>query len=465
MLSNRIFLLGLVAFGVSFGFILVSTGDIRNALITGFVTVPATYIGAIVVDKRRRNYEMLVLNSLYKQIQELEIEELGLHQSLAAARMKKQDLIANVNVLQTEINNLRSQVSERRNQREDLNVDLTNLKGQIEQLGQRYDHLQAETQELEKTKGKIHQSLSLAISEQRRVETNIGGLRLQLTQLETQLDQQQSLKQELESSITLLNRIKPQLEEKLHTLRLELHDLENQHSEKLLLEKNVNTLQTELSQLQDEVITTQQSQELLNQQLIKLNEDKHELELKLQLLQVEVEKLESVKVENDQSVTNTQQERRQLQSSLLVLQAELEQTKEQVLSLYEERDQLQTPHWESGDPHESEEDDEFPFADLLDTLEPLPNSEMTPEWKKFMEQLQNPEKQVLRAIALSENAKATIKKIAEEHVSMPALLIDSINELAQQTVGDLIIEPGSEPPQIVVEYLNTVRELMTMSNS
>lgn len=465
MLSNRIFLLGLVAFGVSFGFILVSTGDLKNALITGLVTVPATYIGAIVVDKRRRNYEMLVLNSLHKQIQELEREELGLHQSLSAARMKKQELIANVNVLQTEINNLRSQVSERRNQREDLNIDLTNLRGQIEQLGQRYDDLQAETQELEKSKGKIHQSLSLAISEQRRVETNIGGVRLQLTQLETQIDQQQSLKQELESNITLLNRIKPQLEEKLHTLRLELHDQETQHSEKLLLEKSVNTLRTELTQLQNEVVATQQNQEVLNQQLIKLNEDKRELELKLQLLQVEIEKLESVKLENNQSVNTTQQERRQLQSSILVLQAELEQTKEQVLSLYEERDQLQIPHWESSNNAEIE-DEEFPFADLLDTLDPLPNqSQIPPEWTEFMEKLQNHEKQVLRAIAFTENANATIKKIAEEHVTMPALLIDAINELAHDTVGDLIIEPESEPPQIVVEYLHTVRELITMSDS
>ncbi len=459
MLSNRIFLLGLVAFGVSFGFMLVTTGDLKHALITGFVTVPATYIGAIVVDKRRRNYEMLVLNSLHKHIQELELEETGLHQSLAAARGKKQELVTNVNILQTEITNLRSQVSERRNQREDLNRDLTNLRGQIEQLGLRYDQIEAETQELEKSKGKIHQSLSLAISEQRRVETNIGSLRLQLTQLEIQIDQQQSLKQELESNITLLNRIKPQLEEKLHTLRLELQDMETRHSEKQLLEKDVNNLRTELAELQNQVVATQENQAVLNQELIKLNESKHETELNLQHLQQQIKNLESAKLASTQS----EQQKQQLESSLLVLQAELEQTKEQVLSLYEERDQLQSPNWSASlDERESElEDEDFPFADLLDTLEPLSNQSQSPEWTEFMEQLPNHEKQVLKAIALTENPNATIKKIAEEYVTMPALLIDAINELAHQTVGDLIIEPGSEPPQIVMEYANTVRELMS----
>jgi chromosome segregation ATPase len=457
MLSNRIFLLGLVAFGVSFGFMLVTTGDLKHALITGFVTVPATYIGAIVVDKRRRNYEMLVLNSLHKHIQELELEETGLHQSLTAARGKKQELVTNVNVLQTEITNLRSQVSERRNQREDLNRDLTNLRGQIEQSGLHYDQIQAETQELEKSKGKIHQSLSLAISEQRRVETNLGSLRLQLTQLEIQIDQQQSLKLELESNITLLNRIKPQLEEKLHTLRLELQDMETRHSEKQLLEKNVNNLRTELAELQNEVVATQENQAALNQELTKLNESKHESELNLQHLQEQIKNLESVKVDEQ-----SEQQKQQLESSLLVLQAELEQTKEQVLSLYEERDQLQSPNWsESPNERESElEDDDFPFADLLDTLEPLSNQSHSPEWMEFIEQLPNHEKQVLKAIVLTENPTAVIKKIAEEHVTMPALLIDAINELANQTVGDLIIEPGSEPPQIVTEYANTVRELM-----
>ncbi len=42
---------------------------------------------------------------------------------------------------------------------------------------------------------------------------------------------------------------------------------------------------------------------------------------------------------------------------------------------------------------------------------------------------------------------------------MPELLIDGINELALETIGDLIIEPGSNPPVIEDEHLQSVRML------
>jgi hypothetical protein len=58
--------------------------------------------------------------------------------------------------------------------------------------------------------------------------------------------------------------------------------------------------------------------------------------------------------------------------------------------------------------------------------------------------LNKPEIQVLKAIIEQSDPSATIKKIAEENITMPELLIDAINECALDTIGDLIIEPGSE---------------------
>jgi hypothetical protein len=70
---------------------------------------------------------------------------------------------------------------------------------------------------------------------------------------------------------------------------------------------------------------------------------------------------------------------------------------------------------------------------------------------------------VLRAIAEQDNATATIKSIAEENVTMPELLIESINGRALETLGDLIIEPGSNPPIISdEEHLTILQQLLTV---
>ena len=71
MVSNR-FILGIIAFSVSFGLSLVPNWDFNHSLITGIITVLATYTAALIVDKRRRNHELLVLGSLRKKIKDME---------------------------------------------------------------------------------------------------------------------------------------------------------------------------------------------------------------------------------------------------------------------------------------------------------------------------------------------------------------------------------------------------------
>jgi 2-succinyl-5-enolpyruvyl-6-hydroxy-3-cyclohexene-1-carboxylate synthase len=60
------------------------------------------------------------------------------------------------------------------------------------------------------------------------------------------------------------------------------------------------------------------------------------------------------------------------------------------------------------------------------------------------------------------NPASVIKKIAEDNLTMPEALIDSINELALESVGDIIIEPGSGsgPATIAREHLKTVKKLI-----
>ena len=44
---------------------------------------------------------------------------------------------------------------------------------------------------------------------------------------------------------------------------------------------------------------------------------------------------------------------------------------------------------------------------------------------------------------------------------MPNLLIDTINEIANNTIGELIIETNTEIPKIIEEHLLNVKTMIT----
>jgi hypothetical protein len=55
-----------------------------------------------------------------------------------------------------------------------------------------------------------------------------------------------------------------------------------------------------------------------------------------------------------------------------------------------------------------------------------------------------------------------IKQIAEAQITMPNLLIDSINEIANNTIGELIIETGEEKPEIYPEHLLNLKKIIAI---
>ncbi|GAB1537733.1 hypothetical protein NUACC21_03870 [Scytonema sp. NUACC21] len=409
MVSNR-FIIGIVAFGVSFGLSLVLSWDFNKAFLTGIVTVPATYLAAFFVDKRRRNHEMLVLDSLHRRIRELE----GLKSRIVA---EINQLEAHSALLYTESSKLQNQLIDRRSQRDSLNRELNSFFVEKQQLEAQISYLQNELHTLDKTKVELNNSFSALNSEKRRLELNCNVSRCEITQLQNQISELQQQKHELESSITLLNRLKPQLEEKLYEMRVKIHELEVQEEK------------------QNRLLTAKKA-------------EKASLEVSLNSL-------------------NTQ---------LLEQRRDLEQLQGQVTILIEERDQLQSHVWDllqqmetlASEPsfynNEQEEDtDLFPFSELIDSIDAVDsladNSEnLSEEWTKLVDLLPEYEIQVLEAILEQDNPNTRIKKIAEENITMPNLLIDSINERAQDTIGELIIDTASETPAIYQEYLTEVRK-------
>lgn len=408
MVSNRFLLLSIVAFSVSFGLSIVPTWDFGKAFLTGGITVIASYAAALFVDNIRRNHDMLLLNSLYKEIKRQEELKYRIFRELNQIEEHRA-------VLYAEANQLQNQVSERRNQRDNLNRELSSVAAQKKHLEAEITSRKTEIYQLDKTKVELNNSFSTLTAEKRRLELNSNLSRAEITKLQTEISELQQAKQENESNLTLLDRLKPQLEERLYELRVELQELETK--------------------------VTQQNELILNKQLEK---------------------------------ENTSANLKDLQTKITEQQTEFNNLKEQVSLLQSERDLLQNQVWEllqqtenfNQQPlNEIPEDDAdlFPFSDFIDLeISQVNISELAEEWANLLEQLPSYEIQVLKAI-VEKNYHPVIKKIAEAHITMPNLLIDSINERANDTIGELIIDPNLATPEISPEHITNVKKMIAIS--
>lgn len=411
--SNRL-IIGIVAFGVSFGLSLVLSWNFTNALLTGVITVPATYLSALFVDKRRRNHEMLILDSLQRRIRDLE----GLKSRFI---VEMNQIEAHNASLYAESSKLQNQVLERHNQRDSLNRELSTYIIEKKQLEAQINYLQNELYALDKSKVELNNSFSVLTAEKRRLELNHNVSRAEIIQLQTQISELQQQKQELESNLTLLNRLKPQLEEKLHDLRVHIQELEAQEN--------------------------QQTQFISDKKV-----EKELIESSLNSLQIQL--------------VEQQTQLQQLQGQVSVLQQERDELQSQVWELLHQMETLTTQEQLNENEQEASVD-LFPFSELIESLETIETSayleeNFSEEWADFIEQLPPYTIQVLKAIVEHDNPNTAIKKIAEENITMPNLLIDFINELANDTIGELIINPSLETPEIYQEHITNVKKIIAM---
>ncbi|WP_322660882.1 tellurite resistance TerB C-terminal domain-containing protein [Nostoc sp. DedQUE09] len=412
-ISNR-FILVIVAFSVSFGLSLVPSWDFNKAFLTGVITAVTIHTTALFIDKRRRNYEMFVIGSLRKRIKDME----GLKARVVREINQIQE---HHNLLYAESQQLQNQVIESRSKRDSLHRELRTFAGQKKQLETEVSSLQTEINNLQKNQTELNNAFSILTAEKRRLESNCNVSRAEITQLQSQISELQHEKQEAESNLTLLGRLKPQLEEKLYELRITIQELE--------VETNQN-----------------------NQLLVATKTER----------------------ENIQAILNSSQ------TQLAEYKAELQQLQGQVSLLQEERDSLQNQVWEllqqvetlNPEPlsENSQEDDIelFPFSEIIESSNVIVNSEVETsenipeEWTNFLGNLPGHELQVLKAIVEQDNPNSAIKKIAEANITMPNLLIDSINERANDTIGELIINSDLESPKVYQEYITDVKKMIAM---
>jgi hypothetical protein len=99
--------------------------------------------------------------------------------------------------------------------------------------------------------------------------------------------------------------------------------------------------------------------------------------------------------------------------------------------------------------------------------QPIPSAKtfegLPPEWRQFMSRLKDNQVRTLRVIATNGQSREEIRKLAAEVGIMPEALIDSINELAHETIGDIIIDTNSVPPVIEEEDFEMVQKALALT--
>ncbi len=368
--------LGSVAFSVSVCLSLLANRDIKKAVFTGAITIPATYTGAVIIHKRRISQEKRLRNSLRSQIQELEWRKADLNEFLLAALTEEQEVEASINSLESELHYLRSQVSEEYNQKRVMNWELATLQEQKQQQQAELYFLQSQVNTLESQLKELNQSLAPKTLEIKTTETNRTSLELELRELQAQIGEQRNARQTLEQELTRLKQHKSYLIEETKSR-----------------EDYLNLFKIELLQLQAHVTKQQTEKQVIEQELLSLREEKQQLEEELNTLNVQ--------------------------------------------------------------------------TNLLPLLTSNTSTELPEEWIEFRRQLSDDEMLVIKAIAEQDNPGAALKKIAQEKLTMPELIIDKINNYALDTLCDRIIEPGSLsiPPSIAEEYLTMVKKIIESSES
>ena len=290
-------ILGLVAFGVSFGLSLLVNRDIKTAFLTGLITVPASFSGIVAVNSKQRTKQKRLLTPLQNQIHQLKRRETQLIQSLSATVTEKQRTEANLNFLKAELSQFYTQIAEQRSNKQQLNQDLIALgehKGQLESESQ---DLKAQIHNLKERKEELYQSLRSINTQKQNAKASSKSLPVELKQLQAQIAERQYQKEESERGIAFFTTLNSQLEEQSQKLEAQIQELEKDKAElsqslsaltatEHITKNSIDSLQAELAQLQEQV-TQQNNKKELEQQLINAQEQR----LQLKVVKKQIERL------------------------------------------------------------------------------------------------------------------------------------------------------------------------------
>jgi predicted nucleic acid-binding Zn-ribbon protein len=423
MFKSRL-LLSLTAFSVSFCIGLLTARDFGKAVLTGSITVVASLVGVAASEGGSRNALTQRAEELKFHIRALQRRRAEAYEALVMMTAERDQIANSLNSMQTQLRNLQIQSSNLWQQKEELSWNL-GASAPSPTANQVYS-LQVRIQELEQKEAELNNSLSATLSAKQRAELALKTTQAELNQLQAQLVEQAHRKDDIAKDIAALTAQKQQLEMELLALEPKVKDLERYRAE-------------------------------LNQFLVAAEPKRQQVELSSRSLQGAIEQLQV-------QISSLHGELGQLETQILERRDQKEMLDQELASL---KGELKTPGKvaiRQSEVHPSSSNVTLPTIELPVIEPPITDSSEIDspgtEWLNFLHQLPDPEVKALIAISEHSNPSPVLKQIAEDHLTMPELLIDSINEWAMDTIGDLVIDPSANAPIVAPEYAETVKQLI-----
>ncbi|WP_421659370.1 tellurite resistance TerB C-terminal domain-containing protein [Leptothermofonsia sp. ETS-13] len=482
MLRNRL-LLGFVAFGISFGISWAADRNLNRALVSGLTTLPAAVIASTLVDRQHQRKMTARIANLKGYIRTLRKQQAETYKAYVNLMAERERLALEFKPVQAQAIPLQLPPAPALAAKKPISWDLSSPVEREPTIEVKPYELPTEIQTPSKAaisakqpvpvETELNQVLVEAAAAKRKIEANLKSLQAELSQLQTQVNQQRQARDKLSQELADLQQQKQQLA-----------------AEAVTLQKNVNDLkrcQKELAQYLSEAEVRRKE----------LDQGTNSLQIALKQLQAQVSAHQEDLRRLEIQIGDRRQQKEELEQQLAVLNSQHQALKERpvypVHSPAEKNGNAKQPNpvtnGASGNGNTSKQANSHPKTSavasssvqavaqpLPSTSEPVKSGKPTPEpaksekpapeladgWDELIEQLPEYEFQVLRAIVEQNNPAGLIKKIAEDNLTMPEMLIDSINERALETVGDIIIEPGSGPGSAAIarEHLRAVKKLI-----
>lgn len=445
MLKNRVYL-SLVAAGVGFGLSLLVGRNFGKAFLTGSITLIAAQVGAIALESQYEQGFHQRSEKLRGHIRSLQRRRLAIYQEVQQLTQDRDRLTAEIYLAQTQ--------------------GKTSGKAPGKTQGTAPANPwepQKRSPIPEPARPPISWTLSEKFSQKPPSEPQF-----QSNGLETRIQHPE------EQSPTKARNGLPK-------------NLQNTLTAQQQAEASLNSRQAELQQLQTQITQQQSKQEALSQTVNQLTQQREKLDSDLNYLQTQVQELEQYRGSLTQFFASAEPKRRQVETGSQALQDAIAQLQNQITSLHGELNQLEGQILDRRTEKEQLDAQLSLLKDQQRQLDPLPSPIAPPEspptsrtlpkprrtnpktpkiggeWMDLMRAMTGSEFNALKAIAIEENPGPTLKRLSEENLTMPELLIDAINERALDTIGDIILEPGPDTGVSIIaqEYRDQVATLIS----
>lgn len=423
-----------------------------------------------------------------------EFQPASLNQFIAEAAETKQKITASLNHLQSEFNHLNAQVAEQRQVRERLLQEIKHLSQQQQQLAATTTSMTQEIAELERCRNELDQYVVYVETKKQELEAGTNPLQKALQQLQGQVNALQDELRSLEAQVTTKRREKETLERDLNQSQPAIQPaqvaLRQVESQKAQLEQEL----MQLRQAQKQAIAQQTT---LQAALSQLEHQKTQLERELanlrqqhaqtKTVQADLQALEQQKSQLGQNVASLQQQQAQLKSTQDHLQKvekqlrdrrqEKESLERQITQLQAQKTSLRQPQTQTV-PLQQDLDIALnaanggakaamnrpvprPKAQPVEGTPPEPESELSELWTELMVELPEYELQALKAIAQENDPTRILNRISQDNFTTPDEIINSINQLAAEIVGERVIKArGTAPPIIMRDHQRTIKKLI-----